>query len=188
MRPCHLAGAAVLEDEPPERCVRASVSHDVPDDVATLYIQYGASVVRRASQILRNADDAQEVLQDVFARLLARPELVNEARDPAAFLYAVTTSACLNRLRDRRNRARLVEREVVPWQRDHAPGSSQDRALVLDLLVKLPEDQASAAIYHYLDGMSHQEIAEVLGCSRRHVGNLIERVQVRVRQLVDEAI
>jgi RNA polymerase sigma factor (sigma-70 family) len=59
---------------------------------------------------------------------------------------------------------------------------------VRDLLVKLPRDQASAAIYYHLDGMSHHEIAEVLGCSRRHVGDLLERIRAQVRQLVEEAI
>jgi len=164
------------------------VTQAAPDDVATLYLQYGASVLRRATQILRNRDEAQEILQDVFARLLARPELMGRARDPSTFLYMITTNACLNRLRNLRNRAHLVEREVRIWQRDVAPGSSEDRAIVADLLVKLPEDQASAAIYYYLDGMSHHEIAEVLGCSRRHVGDLIERVHAGVRQLVEEAI
>jgi RNA polymerase sigma factor (sigma-70 family) len=164
------------------------VNRDAPHDVATLYLQYGASVLRRASQILRSDDEAHEVLQDVFARLLARPEILDRARDPSTFLYAVTTNACLNRMRNQRHRAHLVEREVAPWQHDVAPGSSDDRAIVLDLLDKLPEDQAGAAIYYYLDGMSHGEIADVLGCSRRHVGNLIDRLQTRVRQLVEEAI
>jgi RNA polymerase sigma factor (sigma-70 family) len=164
------------------------VTPAAPHDVATLYLQYGASVLRRATQILRDRDEAQEILQDVFARLVARPEVMRRARDPSTFLYMVTTNACLNRLRNRRHRARLVEREVRPWHRDVAPGSSEDRAIALDLLVKLPEDQASAAIYYYLDGMSHHEIADLLGCSRRHVGDLIDRVHVRARQLLEEAV
>lgn len=159
-----------------------------PDHVATLYRLYGASVLRRATQILRNRDEAQEILQELFARLLARPELAARARDPATFLYAVTTSACLNRLRDQRNRARLIAREVLPWHHDRAPGSSRDRAMVLDVLDKLPDDEASAVIYYFLDGMSHLEIAEVLGCSRRHVGDLLERVQARVREIAEEAV
>lgn len=85
----------------------------VPHDVAMLYVQYGASVLRRAAQILRSHDEANEILQDVFARLLARPELMSRARDPSTFLYAVTTNACLNRLRNQRHRARLVEREAA---------------------------------------------------------------------------
>jgi RNA polymerase sigma factor (sigma-70 family) len=164
------------------------VTQAVPHDVATLYALYGASVVRRATQILRSGDEAQEILQDVFAGLLARPSVMRRAHDPAAFLYAVTTTACLNRIRNRRNRARLVDREVKPWRRDFAPGSTQDRAIVLELLDKLPEDEASAAIYYHLDGMSQREIAEVLGCSRRHVGNLLDRVHTRLHQLVQEAV
>jgi RNA polymerase sigma-70 factor (ECF subfamily) len=164
------------------------VIDEPPPEIETLYLQYGASVVRRATQILHNADDAQEILQEVFARLIARPALLHTAREPAMFLYAVTTNACLNRLRNLRNRDRLVERELRPWHRDLADGSAQDLAIVLDLLVKLPEDQASAAVYYHLDGMSHHEIADVLGCSRRHVGNLLDRARLRVRELVEEAI
>jgi RNA polymerase sigma factor (sigma-70 family) len=157
-------------------------------DVATLYRRYSASVVRRASQILRSSDDACEVLQEVFARLIARPDMLRRADHPATFLYVATTNACLNRLRDRRNRERLVEREVLPWIDELAPGSNQDRAIALDLLAKLPEDEASAAIYYYLDGMTHTEIAGALGCSRRHVGDLLERVQSHARGLAEEAV
>jgi RNA polymerase sigma-70 factor (ECF subfamily) len=38
-------------------------------------------------------------------------------------------------------------------------------------------------VYHYLDGMSHAEVAEVLGCSRRHVGDLLVRVARRLDEL-----
>jgi RNA polymerase sigma-70 factor (ECF subfamily) len=41
----------------------------------------------------------------------------------------------------------------------------------------LPEDVAAAVVYHHLDGMTHAEVAELLGCSRRQVGYLLERAQ-----------
>ena len=163
------------------------MSEAVPPDVATLYLQYGASVLRRARQILRNTEAAEEILQEVFARLVAHPELLRDVSAPWTFLYVATTNACLNGLRDKRNRERLIDRQIRPSQDVLVPGSSADRAVVLDLLAKLPADQASAFIYCYLDGMSHAEIADVLGCSRRHVGKLIDRVLIRARQLVGEA-
>ena len=162
-------------------------SEAVSPDVATLYIRYGASVLRRARQILRSTEAAEEILQEVFTRLVAQPELLRDMSAPSTFLYVATTNACLNRLRDQRNRERLIDRQMPPSQDARVPGSSADRAIVLDLLDKLPAEQASAFIYCYLDGMSHAEIADVLGCSRRHVGNLIDRVQTRARQLVREA-
>jgi RNA polymerase sigma-70 factor, ECF subfamily len=43
------------------------------------------------------------------------------------------------------------------------------------MLAKLPDDLAQAVVYYYIDEMTHAEIAEQLGCSRRQVGNLLER-------------
>jgi RNA polymerase sigma-70 factor (ECF subfamily) len=45
------------------------------------------------------------------------------------------------------------------------------------LLGLLPDDVATAVVYHHLDGMTHAEVAELLGCSRRQVGYLLERAQ-----------
>jgi RNA polymerase sigma-70 factor (ECF subfamily) len=41
----------------------------------------------------------------------------------------------------------------------------------------MPPDVAAAVVYHHLDGMTHAEVAELLGCSRRQVGYLLERAQ-----------
>jgi RNA polymerase sigma-70 factor (ECF subfamily) len=40
----------------------------------------------------------------------------------------------------------------------------------------MPDELANAAIYHFVDGLTHQEISQILGCSRRHVGDLIARI------------
>jgi RNA polymerase sigma-70 factor (ECF subfamily) len=50
----------------------------------------------------------------------------------------------------------------------------------------LPDDEARAAVYHYVDGMSHREVAEMLGCSRRHVGDLLERLRARMEERMQE--
>ena len=51
----------------------------------------------------------------------------------------------------------------------------------MPVLGDLPEDEARAAVYYHLDGMSHAEVAEVLGCSARHVGDLLSRMTERLR-------
>jgi RNA polymerase sigma-70 factor (ECF subfamily) len=95
-------------------------------------------------------------------------------------LYSATTHACLQRLRDRKNRTRLIDEQVKPWTTDIDPRSPDVVAMVRAELAQLPDDEARAAVYYHLDGMSHAEISDVLGCSRRHVGNLLERVEQRV--------
>lgn len=144
-----------------------------------LYRKYGHSVLRRARQILGSEDEATEVLQELFANLVARPEQFDGRSAPSTYLYAATTHACLSRLRNRRNRHRLINEQVRPWSTEVDPRPIEAAPMVRDLLAQLSDDEARAAVYHYLDGMSQAEIAEVLGCSRRNVGKLLERVAQR---------
>lgn len=149
-------------------------------DVEALYRKYGHSVLRRARQILLSEDEAREVLQELFADLLARPHQFDGHSAPSTFLYTATTHACLNRLRDQRNRRRLIEEHVLPWATDIDPRSPAAASEVRRVLALLPDDEACVAVYHYLDGMSHAEVAEVIGFSPRHVGNLLKRVLLRL--------
>jgi RNA polymerase sigma factor (sigma-70 family) len=151
-------------------------------DVDALYRNYGHSVLRRARQILANDHDADDVVQQIFAGLVARPEQFDGRGAPSTFLYAVTTHACLARLRDDRNRMRLTREQVRPWATETDPRSPEPRAAVRSVLAQLPEEEARAAVYYHLDGMTHAEIAEVMACSARHVGNLLARVEQRFRQ------
>ena len=148
-------------------------------DVEMLYRKYGHSVLRRARQILVSDDEAAEVMQELFASLVARPEQFDGRCAPSTYLYAATTHACLSRLRNRRNRHRLIDEQVRPWTTEVDPRSADAASMVRDLLARLTDDEARAAVYHYLDGMSQAEIAEVLGCSRRNVAKLLERVAQR---------
>lgn len=141
------------------------------------YRTHGHAVLRRASRLLGNEADAREVLQEVFASLLERPEQFRGTSSPTTWLYSATTNLCLNKLRDGKTRSRLLQERVVPANDEAIPPTAEASALVRDLLAKLPEDLATAAIYYYLDDMTHEEIADVMGCSRRHVGNLLDRLK-----------
>jgi RNA polymerase sigma-70 factor (ECF subfamily) len=151
-------------------------------DVEALYRAHGPSVLRRARQILGSEDEAAEVLQELFVGLVARPEQFDGRSLASTFLYAATTHVCLSRLRDRQNRRRLIDEQVRPWTTDVDPRSPGAASAVRAALAQLTDDEARAAVYHYLDGMSHAEVAELLGCSRRHVGDLLARIAGRIDQ------
>jgi RNA polymerase sigma factor (sigma-70 family) len=150
------------------------------DSIELLYRRCGSSVLRRAHQILGDADEAAEVLQELFVGLVARPSQFAGQSAPSTFLYAATTHACLSRLRDRQNRRRLLDEQVRPWTTDVDRRSAVAASELRGVLAQLTDEEARAAIYHYLDGMSHAEVAEVLGCSRRHVGDLLVRITRRL--------
>jgi RNA polymerase sigma factor (sigma-70 family) len=146
-----------------------------------LYRKHGGSVLRRAKQLLGTEHEATEVLQELFMSLVEKPSQLDQARSVTGWLYGATTHACLNRLRNAKNRNRLVELHVVPMQEETSPTALDDRTAARDLLAKMPDELAHAATYYYFDELSQQEIAQMMGCSRSHVGNLLERVRTWAR-------
>jgi RNA polymerase sigma factor (sigma-70 family) len=150
-------------------------------EVEALYRTHGHLVLRRALRLLRNEDDARDVLHDVFLEIQRGGERFAERSSIATYLYSMTTHACLNWLRNRRTRARLLasyrpEPSVIPAR-------SEGRALAVELLRSLTPDDAALAIYLYCDELSHDEIAALRGCSRRNVGHLAARL---LRQLEEK--
>lgn len=143
--------------------------------VRDLYARHAPAVHRRALRLLGSEADAHEVLQDLLVSLLTRPDELIGRSAWSSYLYAATTHACLNRLRNQRRRARLLDREALI---EPVRACEPDQLLRLRaVLARLPEELATVAVYYALDGLTQQEIAEILGCSRRHVGDLLQRLE-----------
>jgi RNA polymerase sigma-70 factor (ECF subfamily) len=150
-----------------------------------LYRSHGHLVLRRARRLLGNEQDALEVLQQVFVSLIDRVDQLRGGAAPTTWLYAATTHACLNLLRNARTRTRLLA--DGPSAAPHSELSPESSSILRDLLARVPDDLVQIAVYYYGDEMTHAEIASVLGCSRRHVGDLVERLHALVRVIEQPA-
>lgn len=146
-------------------------------DIEAAYRAHGHLVLRRAKALLRDEIEAQEVLQEVFITLLREPEVYGGRSAMTTWLYRVTTNMCLNRMRNDKTRQRLLDEHVAPVVHEALQESADTWAAARQFLDRMPEDLARVTIFHSVDGMTHQEIAEVMGCSRRQVGNLLERAR-----------
>ncbi|HEY8944227.1 MAG TPA: RNA polymerase sigma factor [Polyangiaceae bacterium] len=147
------------------------------ESIDSVYRRHGAAVYRRALQLLGSSAEAHEVVQDVFVSLFENPAQYTGKSSLTTFLYSATTHACLNRLRNYRTRERLLRERVAPGVVEVDSGLTPDQKLVLRrALADMPEELAQVLVYYCVDGLSHEEIAGLLSCSRRHVGNLLERV------------
>src|SRR3954453_21148511 len=174
------------------------------DELEAGYRAHGHAVYRRALRLLQNEDDARDVLHDVFVALQRKGERFEGKSSIATYLYSMTTHACLNWLRNRRNRARLLagyrpgpefiaareERRgpagaaLAPPAPRHAAAREERRALAVELLAQLSPDDAALAVYLHCDELTHEEIAALRGCSRRHVGDLAARLQRQLQERV----
>src|SRR2546428_42161 len=73
--------------------------------------------------------------------------------------------------------SRLLQSGLAPVPAQDTGSGGETLAELRRILSRLPADVAAATVYHHLDGMTHAEVAGLLGCSRRKVGYLLERAQ-----------
>ncbi len=152
------------------------------DDVDALYRQHAPAVFRRAHRLLGDDAEAHEVVHDLFLSLFERPDQYRGASTMTTFLYAATTHACLNRLRNARTRARLAQENLGGVAPAGQVPSPEQVALLRDALGRMPEELARVLVYVHVDELTHEEAARLLGCSRRHVGDLLERATAWVQR------
>ena len=150
-------------------------------EIEQLYRDHGHVVLRRARRMLRSEEDARDVVQDVFLAIYRDPGRFQARSSIATYLYSATTHACLNRIRDGKNRTRLVAIETAAWG-NQAPPRGETQALACEILDSLPDEDAALAVYLYCDELTHDEIADLLGCSRRHVGDRATRLRRRIQE------
>lgn len=155
-------------------------------DVAALerlYRSHGHLVLRRAQQLLGDAQEARDALQEIFVSLLSRPGQFDGRSAPTTFLYGATTHHCLNRLRNGRTRLRLAEAHATPAAPPAVEARGERLAEARALLARIPDELREVAVYCYFDELTQEETAEVMGCSRRHVVNLLTRLRTHVAAL-----
>jgi RNA polymerase sigma factor (sigma-70 family) len=148
------------------------------------YLRYGPALLRKARRLLRNEEDARDALQGLFVDLFADGGAVPHE---LPYLYRALTHRCLNFLRDERNRARLLAREV-PLLRGPERVQPDTLALGLDALLKLQsrvdESVMETVIYRFVDELGLEEIADVMQVSRKTVQNRLTRAQQELGELV----
>lgn len=135
-------------------------------------------VYRRCLHLLQNPNEAEDIAQEVFVRVLERQESLH-GDYPSSLLWNIATRLCLNRIRDRKRRGMdqptgdLLER-IACLEDPYRPREARS---VLDWLFgKHPESSRTIAVLHFLDGMTLEEVA-------REVSMSVSGVRKRLRSL-----
>jgi len=145
--------------------------------VARLYAQHAARVHRWVLRFETDAD-AEEVVHEIFVKVIERLDGFRAEASPTTWLYRMTTNHCLNRLRDHGRRAQLWREHADALWTTPVPEADQETVAFLGQFWRgLDDELVEAGIYYFVDGMTHAEIARIVDCSERTVGNRIERLR-----------
>lgn len=137
-------------------------------------------MLRFAGSLVRDPGVAEDLVQEAFVRLWDRRERLDVTQSLRAYLFRSVRNLAFNHRRDDQTHQRLLSDAAIettaaapgrlPAPDEVAAGS--ELALQLDRwLAALPPRQREALIFSRVEGMSHLEVAEAMGCSPRTVNN-----------------
>ncbi len=155
-----------------------------------LYRDEAATLRKRLRARLGSSEEAGDLVQEAFARLLGAG-ITTGVRDPAAFLNRIVRNLLIDR--SRRQSARpphfaILDSDVaVPPAQGEALELEQMRERYREIVQSLPERMREVFVLHRVEELSYREIAARLDISVRTVEWHIAQAIVRIGRGLDEA-
>jgi RNA polymerase sigma factor (sigma-70 family) len=170
-------------------------------DLSALYLESRSTLISQARRMLRNEQDATEVVQEAFLKfILAAPELDTKER-ALAYIRTSINNLSLNVIRAKGNRpnlipidsdtsqARLAEiasENYIPA--DASISAAEDAAIIKLALSKLSPAERAALVMWEVEGRSTAEIAKELGIKESAVRHTVSRARASLRKVLSELV
>jgi RNA polymerase sigma-70 factor (ECF subfamily) len=143
-------------------------------------------IYRTAYSITRAPEDAEDVVQTIFLRLLRRESLPDLTTNPKGYFYRAAVNLSLKTIRSRQRHVLTGGSEEFESAGD--PGNSDgseelDREL-WKAIAELNESAAQILILRYIHGYSLAGIAKLLGTSSSTVAVSLFRSRTRLKKLI----
>jgi RNA polymerase sigma-70 factor (ECF subfamily) len=150
--------------------------------------KYREPLYFHARYILKDHQEAYDLVQEVFIKAMRESRLFDEDFKMKAWLFRVTTNLCFNQVRNRKRRGALLDTMMKP----EAIGADQfksvfegeQRSEVLSALEMLSEDHREILVLRYYDDLSYAEIAEVLNVKLGTVMSRLSRARLRLMDVM----
>ena len=160
-----------------------------------VYDRHVRMVFNLCLNYLQNRQDAEEATQDVFVKV---HQGMGEFRGEAAmrtWIYRIAINSCLDRLKAAKRAKRSVWRmlgfsgdeaeRIAGSDFDHPGVELEQREAtqrIFEHINGLPAQQKTALLLRSMEGLSQNEVAEVMGISAKAVESLLSRARHRLRK------
>ena len=160
---------------------------------------YQDRVFNTSIGIVQNAEDAEDVAQEVFIQVYRSIHSFKGESKLSTWLYRIATTRSLDLLRSRKSKKRfgLLQRlfgegnepefEIPDFNH---PGVALDQkenaARLFKAISQLPDNQKTAFTLHKLEDLSYQEVSEVMKTSVAAVESLMHRAKQNLRKILEK--
>jgi len=149
---------------------------------AELYERHYEAVFRAALRVTGNPADAEDVLQTVFLRMLARGGDIDVAL-PAAYFRRAAVNAAVDVLRRRELHAESGYDDRAPHAAVHAPVLLKER--LRRAIATLDGEDASLFLLRHVEGLSIEELAGLFQMEKNNVAVRLHRLRHRLQAEIE---
>jgi RNA polymerase sigma-70 factor (ECF subfamily) len=154
-------------------------------DFEAIFRRLSPMVYRTARALTGRPEEAEDIVQAIFLKLIERELPVVFRKDPRAYLYRAAVNMSLDVLRSRRRFTFTHEVDGLESQSATNPVFEEDHHRRLRAaLAQLSPEAVQIVVLRYVHGYSDAEIARLMGTSRGAVGLRFFRVRARLKRLV----
>src|SRR5688500_17809576 len=161
------------------------------EEFESLFREHWQLVSRTAYAITGSRQDAEDVLQSIFVKLLQRGVSPELRQVPARYLHRAAVNLSLNVLRARKRQKLVdgVEHLDIPDRAGDEVASESDafHDRLIDAIAHLKPRAVEILLLHYKHGYSDAQIATLLGTSRGSIAVTLYRLRARLKSLLRSA-
>lgn len=155
-----------------------------------LYSEHHRKVLLAAYRVTGSMQDAEDVLQAVFLRLLNRGDRLRYAESTSAYLCKAAINGSLDLLRARkRTQTETLIEESIPSQTGAAESATQQaeqRRHLRQALQTLEQRPAEVFALRVFEDFSNAEIAQLLETSSNHVAVIYHKARTQLQNVLSE--
>ena len=157
----------------------AMTSTTAPAGFAELFERHHEAVFRAALRVTGNLGDAEDVLQTVFLRLLARRGDAEAAPPSAAYFRRAAVNAAVDLLRRRAVHAESVYDDRAPHAAVAPPSLLKEQ--LRRAIATLDGEDATLFLLRHVEGLSNEELALMFELERNNVAVRLHRIRRRLQ-------
>lgn len=170
------------------------------DAFRLLMERWEGAAKRYAYRVFGDYQAAEDAAQETFVRLYKAADRYEPTAKFSTYFYTVLGNLCRDRLRAQKRKAArgevtedaFVLDELVPGTRERGPAAEavarEDRQLVRRVVAELPEKLMRAVSLREFEGLSYQEIADVMDANLGEVKTWIHRGRKKLAERLRSAV
>ena len=149
-------------------------------------LPYAAIIIKICRAYTDSQEDFEDYYQEVCLQIWRSKDNFAEKSEWSTWIYRLSLNVCLTLLKKKKNNKQNLISDNLPQEAEEESNAFSDESLneLYDAIKQLSEIDR-AVILLYLEEMSYQEIADIIGTNPNNIGVRIKRIKGRLKKILN---